>query len=132
MEAVKPDDAKWIKSMHYDYYFKTDYESLKTDASILQCQINDISFIEDVNLSSMNADTRTMMCISLADVRKSLRDMNTKLNAMADIMLRHNHNLLNSIPVPPSETVRAKLDKKMKELKLKQTALGILKNGMSS
>ncbi len=132
MEAVKSDDAKWIKSMHYDYYFKTDYEALKTDASILQCQINDVSFIEDVNLSSMNADTRTMMCISLANVRKSLRDMHTKLDAMADVMTQHNKILLNSIPIPQSETVRANLDKKLKELKLKQTALDILKNGVST
>lgn len=129
MDTVKPDDAKWIKSLHYDYYFKTDYESLKTEATILQCQLNDVSFIEDVKLSSMNADTRTLMSISLASVRRSLRDMNTLLDAMADVMVRHNHNILNSIPTPPTEHVRAVLDKKLNELKLKQTALDILNNG---
>lgn len=94
---------KYILDMHYNTMMRSDYETLIVESILLQCKLNDINYMKTVKLSECDADARTEVNVRLAEVRKSLKEMNTILDKMADATRMYNSRKFGYCPTPATE-----------------------------
>ena len=77
------DQPRWIVRMHLNAFIKEDFKQLKMESLYFECLLRDIHFLDSVDISELDQDSRLAVSLQFSKLRQCLSECHRYLNEIA-------------------------------------------------